>query len=83
MDLREKLIMTFCFVFFQLELTNCCDSRIGNRYDDIIGSGISTGECRRLSFAAEVSDCISKLKKKFILFSKNKIDVNQSIIVIL
>ena len=43
--------LSFCI---QLELTNCANSRIGNRYDDIIGSGISTGECRRLSFAAEV-----------------------------
>ncbi|XP_027197959.2 protein white-like [Dermatophagoides pteronyssinus] len=41
-------------IIMELELTNCCDSRIGNRYDDIIGSGISTGECRRLSFAAEM-----------------------------
>ena len=68
--------MTFCFVFFQLELTNCCDSRIGNRYDDIIGSGISTGECRRLSFAAEVSFYF-KIKKKiensfYFFFRKTK-----------
>ncbi|KAH7645763.1 protein white isoform X1 [Dermatophagoides farinae] len=41
-------------IISELELTNCANSRIGNRYDDIIGSGISTGECRRLSFAAEM-----------------------------
>ncbi|OTF71631.1 hypothetical protein BLA29_009803, partial [Euroglyphus maynei] len=58
-------------IITELELTNCSDSRIGNRYDDIIGTGISTGECRRLSFAAEI------------VINPLKIDAHQSIIVIL
>ena len=45
-------------VTLKLGLTKCADSRIGNRYDDIVGSGISGGELRRLSFAAEVGQLI-------------------------
>lgn len=35
-------------------MTKCSNSRIGNRYDDLVGSGISGGELRRLAFAAEI-----------------------------
>ena len=38
----------------QLGLDKCANLRIGNRYDDLVGSGISGGELRRLAFAAEV-----------------------------
>lgn len=41
-------------VLDELELTKCSNSRIGNR--DLGSFGISGGESRRLSFAAEVFD---------------------------
>ncbi|KAI2801386.1 ATPase [Blomia tropicalis] len=41
-------------VISELGLTKCSNSRIGNRYDDLVGSGISGGELRRLAFAAEI-----------------------------
>lgn len=48
---REKRIE---HVIEELGLSKCADSQIGNRYDDIVGSGISGGEIKRLSFAAEL-----------------------------
>ena len=45
----------------QLGLSKVANTQIGNRYDDLVGSGISGGELRRLAFAAEVllnlADC--------------------------
>ena len=41
-------------VINELGLSKVADSRIGNRYDDLVGSGISGGELRRLAFAAEI-----------------------------
>lgn len=41
-------------VINELGLSKVANTRIGNRYDDLVGSGISGGELRRLSFAAEI-----------------------------
>lgn len=41
-------------VITELGLGKVANTRIGNRYDDLVGSGISGGELRRLSLAAEI-----------------------------
>ena len=39
-------------VIKETELDNCAHTRIGNRYDELVGQGISGGELKRLAFAA-------------------------------
>ena len=61
--------------FLQLGLSKIANNRIGNRYDDLVGSGISGGELRRLAFAAEVTIVLLKF---FIQSNLNWLDSHKS-----